>query len=275
MSRRSALLNAGIRESQLALSDNTRNDVTTTRHGLTPRLPNDVTKYLDGTGAYSIPPGTGITMDQADPYGIHHRLSGSSADDDEFSGGSIAGAWTQVGQGGSATWSQANHTLSCIFTNTGSAKVATILKAATLADGEAFETCVTPLGISAEFLMCGPIITDGVASNSKCFALLAYIDNAGISWKFSWWGGTVDALSGNSIATITPASAFHQIRLRIFRTSSTVFGIKASIMAGVVFDSFGTTTTNPGFTPTHAGLLVSKWTNSGNGIVAYDYFRHV
>lgn len=219
--------------------------------------------------------GGGITMDQADPYGIHHRLSGSSADDDEFSAGSIGVAWTQVGQGGSATWSESNGVLSCVFTNTGSAKIATILRAATLADGESFETCVTAIGVNTEFLMTGLVITNGTASNSACLALLAYFNNDGATWKLSWWGGTVDALSGNSIATMANCKGIDHLRLRIFRTSSTVFGIKASIAAGVAFDQFGTTTTNPGFTPTHAGLLVSKWTNSGNGIVAYDYFRHV
>jgi hypothetical protein len=37
----------------------TTNDVSTTKHGLAPKLPNDATKYLDGTGAYSVPAGGG------------------------------------------------------------------------------------------------------------------------------------------------------------------------------------------------------------------------
>lgn len=37
--------------------DNTDLNVSITTHGLTPKLPNDVTKYLNGTGAYSVPPG--------------------------------------------------------------------------------------------------------------------------------------------------------------------------------------------------------------------------
>lgn len=38
---------------------NTDLNVSTTKHGLCPALPNDATKYLDGTGAYSVPVGTG------------------------------------------------------------------------------------------------------------------------------------------------------------------------------------------------------------------------
>jgi hypothetical protein len=42
--------------------DNTDLNVSTSKHGLTPKLPNDATKYLDGTGAYSVPPGTAGTF---------------------------------------------------------------------------------------------------------------------------------------------------------------------------------------------------------------------
>lgn len=42
-----------------APDDNTDLNVSTTKHGLAPKLPNDATKYLDGTGAYSVPAGGG------------------------------------------------------------------------------------------------------------------------------------------------------------------------------------------------------------------------
>lgn len=38
-----------------AATDITTLNVSTTAHGLTPKLPNDATKYLDGTGAYTVP----------------------------------------------------------------------------------------------------------------------------------------------------------------------------------------------------------------------------
>ncbi|KKN27847.1 hypothetical protein LCGC14_0860400 [marine sediment metagenome] len=39
--------------------DNTDLNASTSKHGLTPKYPNDATKYLDGTGVYSIPAGAG------------------------------------------------------------------------------------------------------------------------------------------------------------------------------------------------------------------------
>lgn len=47
-------------EADLSLSDITTNDVSITKHGLAPKAPNDATKYLDGTGAYSVPPGSAL-----------------------------------------------------------------------------------------------------------------------------------------------------------------------------------------------------------------------
>jgi hypothetical protein len=49
----------GLVESGLTLADNTTNNTSTTKHGFAPKLPNDATKYLDGTGAYTVPAGGG------------------------------------------------------------------------------------------------------------------------------------------------------------------------------------------------------------------------
>lgn len=45
----------------MIFSDNTSNNVSITKHGFAPKAPNDATKYLDGTGAWTVPAGTGIT----------------------------------------------------------------------------------------------------------------------------------------------------------------------------------------------------------------------
>ena len=46
-------------ESEITLADNTTNNVSITKHGFAPKSPNDATQYLDGTGAYSVPAGSG------------------------------------------------------------------------------------------------------------------------------------------------------------------------------------------------------------------------
>ncbi len=49
-------------EADLSLSNITTNDVSITKHGLAPKAPNDATKYLDGTGAYSVPSGSSLLL---------------------------------------------------------------------------------------------------------------------------------------------------------------------------------------------------------------------
>jgi hypothetical protein len=50
---------SGITEAMQSTSDVTTLNVSTTKHGYAPKAPNDATKYLDGTGAYSVPAGSG------------------------------------------------------------------------------------------------------------------------------------------------------------------------------------------------------------------------
>lgn len=46
-------------DATLSTSDITTNNVSITKHGFAPKAPNDATKYLDGTGAWSTPAGGG------------------------------------------------------------------------------------------------------------------------------------------------------------------------------------------------------------------------
>lgn len=57
-----ASLVGAITETSLSLSNVTTDDVSTAKHGFAPKAPNDATKFLDGTGAYSTPAGTGTQI---------------------------------------------------------------------------------------------------------------------------------------------------------------------------------------------------------------------
>lgn len=52
-------------EADITLADNTTNDVSTSKHGFAPKAPNDATKFLNGTGAYSKPGGAGTLIPTA------------------------------------------------------------------------------------------------------------------------------------------------------------------------------------------------------------------
>ncbi len=48
-----------VTDALITSTDITTNDVSITKHGFAPKAPNDATKYLDGTGAYTTPAGGG------------------------------------------------------------------------------------------------------------------------------------------------------------------------------------------------------------------------
>lgn len=54
-----ANVKALVTDANLTTTDITTNDVSTSKHGFAPKAPNDATKYLDGTGAWSTPAGGG------------------------------------------------------------------------------------------------------------------------------------------------------------------------------------------------------------------------
>ena len=70
-------------ESEISLSDLLTNNVSTTRHGFAPKLPDDATKYLDGSGVWSTPAGSG-------GGGAWFWLTNTSPDDWGFSGSAHA-----------------------------------------------------------------------------------------------------------------------------------------------------------------------------------------
>ena len=52
-----------ISDATISFTDITTNDVTTSKHGFVPKAPNDVTQFLDGLGAWSVPD-TGMKQDE-------------------------------------------------------------------------------------------------------------------------------------------------------------------------------------------------------------------
>lgn len=224
-----------------------------------------------------LPGGGGVTMDQADPYGIHHRITGSHADDDEFSTNTAAN-YTEVDPTGTTTWVVGtNHVASCIFDNQASGDVAAFLKAITLADGEFFETCIALMNKKAtNVALAGLVVTDGVLSSSNALAAQCYLSANADELMIDIRTGTLATLTtvGTSY-TLASTSIMGKLKLRLKRNSSSSFTALISTESGAQFDGFGLGNVNPGFTPTHAGLIVSIGGGSAHVcMAAFDYIRH-
>ena len=84
-----AVLSA-VTESEITLADVATGNVSTAKHGFAPKLPNDATRYLDGTGNYTVPAGGGSSAG-AYPFdsttGLMFRWNASLAQTDLSSKG--------------------------------------------------------------------------------------------------------------------------------------------------------------------------------------------
>ena len=71
-------------DSDLSLTDIATNNVSTSSHGFAPKLPNDATKYLNGTGAYTVPggtmvyPGTGVANSTGSGWGTSYTVGAAA-----------------------------------------------------------------------------------------------------------------------------------------------------------------------------------------------------
>lgn len=89
-------------EADLTTSDITTNNVSITKHGLAPKAPNDVTKFLNGTGAYSIPAGitSGTVTSVALTVPTFLSVSGSPVTTSGTLGITLSGTALPVANGG-------------------------------------------------------------------------------------------------------------------------------------------------------------------------------
>ncbi len=106
-------------DSTISFTDITTNNVSITKHGFAPKAPNDATKYLDGTGAYTTPSGgapaesavtfTDITTNNSSTskHGFLKKLDGTATN---YMDGS--GNWSAPAGGGSELVFIAAHTAS-------------------------------------------------------------------------------------------------------------------------------------------------------------------
>ncbi|MBK8477791.1 MAG: tail fiber domain-containing protein [Opitutaceae bacterium] len=115
-------------DATLPFSDVTTGDVSTARHGFAPKLPNDASKYLDGSGAWTTPAGGGSTVDQTardsaaaaqatanaaeTPTGAQAKASAAQAAAIASAAGSLSGHVSAADPHGDRTFAvqRANHT---------------------------------------------------------------------------------------------------------------------------------------------------------------------
>lgn len=236
---------------------------------------NTASRLAVGTNGYTLvadsAQSTGLKwVDYLDPQGINHRLTTADADDDEFSTNTI-GSYTEVDVTGSTTWTIANHVMSCVYSGQSAGDVGAMLKAMTLADGEYFETLAVGSGANANYSLMGIIVTDGTDATSNAIVAHVYkvLNGATIGLR----KGTITNLATVISEVSYGPEMFAGVRIRLKRVSSSSFSFELSTPDGAQFSAIGVSAGDPGFTPTHAGVFVSKYGESGTSMAAFQYIR--
>lgn len=208
-----------------------------------------------------------------DPYGIHHRLSGFHVDDDEFSSGNTFANYSTVTPTGSVNWVISNHVLSCVYSGQSTNDLAAFLKPVALSDGEWLETCLKVFTKAANYTMAGIVVTDGISVSSNALALMYYFSTTQLVIEL--WKGTLTNMTTNGSSYTGSIGFQSKVRLRLIRVSSTSYTWSLGLESGAQFSALGTTGTNPGFTPSYAGLHVSVWGAAHTAIAEFDYLRRM
>jgi hypothetical protein len=255
-----------------ALDDHTDVNASAPDDGQVLTWNNETTKWIPADL-----PASGITMDQADPYGLHHRLAGSSTDDDEFSTNTLAD-WTQSAISGNANWNIANHCANVESWSISSGNVGCILKLLTgWADGHWLETCIRTLGNAFyNYIGFGLILTDGTVGSSHCCMATLWMGTTDSKLNARIDSGTLSNINGaEGGADLNTSLGNGAIRLKFKRVSSTSYGWYAGTENGGIYLNWDGVAFNPGFTPTHGGLFVRNWGASNHLLTSFDYFRHM
>ena len=187
---------------------------------------------------------------------------------DEFDGPEFDADWTEIVASGTAVWTQARSLASVRFASQGSASVAAILNPYALPVGHAVETFMRVVGVQANHLMAGPIVTDGIVSSSGCVWLMPYT-----STNWSLRAGTLGSIN----ATLREAS-FDLLRrgevyLRLIHVAENTWRSQGS-PDGVSWTTFNLSDVARTLTPSHVGFGVSVWGGGASErIASFEYLR--
>jgi len=100
-----------VSEASLSFSDILTNNVSTSKHGLVPKLPNDSSKFLNGVGAWVVPPSGSGTLYSSLGSATDGAITQKATSDSIYQASSIGDLYNEDFSGGSLT----------NYTNTGSA----------------------------------------------------------------------------------------------------------------------------------------------------------
>lgn len=198
-----------------------------------------------------------------------HRPSRPHVLDDEFDDNLFAG-WTKVIPSGTATEVESYSALNVTMTSQLANHCVGYLKSmGTLGVGAMIETAYRSNFNNANYLMSGPLFTDGTAVGSNCIWLMDFLTTGE---NHSFRAGTLNNVVTNHFDTAAATQPrgwswqrIHWVSANTWRAYWSADGIQWSD-----FTQGNKTTT---LTPTHCGFGVSTWAGAAPAIASIEFFR--
>jgi len=245
-----------ITEGQLSLSDVTTDNVSTSKHGFVPKLPNDVTKFLDGTGAFSVPGGGGSGGGMTGR--VHGFWFNNSTTFDNTN--------TQPSNGSSSFWSKFGGTLSVINNTTNAGSPAYYKLSVSSGNGSIAEDVVGKQGCFKIFagysafvglddnnagqviwLAMSSVLYGSIGSNANPNGTLfgfRYVQGTDTHWQA--YVGTGTGVSSVVDTGVTPDTAFHKFEFYKNATGGIDFFIDGTKVVTIASGATGFPSANTG-----------------------------
>lgn len=244
-----------------APDDNTDLNVSTAKHGLTPKLPNDSAKFLNGVGGYATPGigGVQVWFPGAPP-------SSPSAYDDEFD--SVSGLWSTWDPGTMLSTNGLDtnkHMYKLESTGSGTIRHAGIYQAVPGSEFAIYTRVGLPPFAGASGMAAGLFVSDDIGTNPTTadFRDNVYTQN---TTQVLVASRTWTAYNGSSSLQDSRAYVLNYLRIRC---NGTAFNADIS-PDGLSWHTI--TTRTLGFTPTHMGLLLGI-VDAQVGTGYFEFFR--
>lgn len=200
---------------------------------------------------------------------VHGQRAPYSVDDaEDIWWESDSAGMTVVTVTGTQTITEKDGHLSVRFSGQSASDFNGIFAARTFAVGDSFATRIRSVGSNENYNMTAIAFTDGTASTSNVVAAYPYSQSASAS--FNAGHGTLTAFTTNSWSVVQTAHGFlsHGVYARLTYTAANTFTVSYS-PDGSSWTSFGQADLSKTMTPTHVGVMWSKFAGAAEAVASF------
>ena len=259
--------------------DNTDLNASTSRHGLLRKLSNVATEYLDGTGAWSTPAGSGggggggfpVNYDKWDPDAAP---ASPNAEDDEFADAAGAGApsgWTEIDHGAHTTVSEESYGLRLSQATHAGNSLAGVYKAIPAGDFTMW-TKVHLSGLSEQNTIAAGmgLLEDATSSTGDMVTFSLHQNGTQTSVTVETRADYATFTATVQNIAVTVDAGINMVYLRIRRTGTTyAFDFSTD---GILWQRIHSGTIS--FTPAQIGLLMNNENTGADAAAVFQFFRY-